>query len=150
MNFYSLKNLWKRIKQLFTRDEQSVSPVIELDEPIENRSQLIKSLIHIESMLCQSACTAEDKYSDNAEHLMKIIKNQHLGVESVLKRMGIDCKRSHIGDDFSPEYMEASENYVATSEKTMNEKVAISETPSFWQGEKIIAFEKVRLYSYQE
>lgn len=147
MKFNSFKNLWKRIKQWFTKKEQPVSPPI---EPIENMSQLIQSLIHVESMLCQSACMAEDKYSNNAEHLMKIIRNQHLGVETVLKRMGIECKRSHIGDDFSPEYMEASENYVETNDKTLNEKVAISETPGFWQGDKIIAFEKVRLYNYNE
>ena len=147
MKFNSFKNLWKRIKQWFTKKEQPVSPSI---EPIENMSQLIQSLIHVESMLCQSACMAEDKYSNNAEHLMKIIRNQHLGVETVLKRMGIECKRSHIGDDFSPEYMEASENYVETNDKTLNEKVAISETPGFWQGDKIIAFEKVRLYNYNE
>lgn len=149
MKFNSFKNLWKRIKQWFTKEEQRVSPAIEPDEPIENRNQLIKSLIHVESMLYQSACTAEDKYSNNAEHLMKIIKNQHLGVESVLKRMGVECKRSHIGDDFSPENMEASENYVLTNDKTLNEKVAISEIPGFWQGDKIIEFEKVRLYKYQ-
>ena len=147
MKFNSFKNLWKRIKQWFTKKEQPVSPPI---EPIENMSQLIQSLIHVESMLCQSACMAEDKYSNNAEHLMKIIRNQHLGVETVLKRMGIECKRSRIGDDFSPEYMEASENYVETNDKTLNEKVAISETPSFWQGDNIIAFEKVRLYNYNE
>lgn len=147
MKFNSFKNLWKRIKQWFTKKEQPVSPPI---EPIENMSQLIQSLIHVESMLCQSVCMAEDKYSNNAEHLMKIIRNQHLGVETVLKRMGIECKRSHIGDDFSPEYMEASENYVETNDKTLNEKVAISETPGFWQGDKIIAFEKVRLYNYNE
>lgn len=147
MKFNSFKNLWKRIKQWFTKKEQPVSPPI---EPIENMSQLIQSLIHVESMLCQSACMAEDKYSNNAEHLMKIIRNQHLGVETVLKRMGIECKRSYIGDDFSPEYMEASENYVETNDKTLNEKVAISETPGFWQGDKIIAFEKVRLYNYNE
>lgn len=147
MKFNSFKNIWKRFKQWFTKKEQPVSPPI---EPIENMSQLIQSLIHVESMLCQSACMAEDKYSNNAEHLMKIIRNQHLGVETVLKRMGIECKRSHIGDDFSPEYMEASENYVETNDKTLNEKVAISETPGFWQGDKIIAFEKVRLYNYNE
>lgn len=147
MKFNSFKNLWKRIKQWFTKKKQPVSPPI---EPIENMSQLIQSLIHVESMLCQSACMAEDKYSNNAEHLMKIIRNQHLGVETVLKRMGIECKRSRIGDDFSPEYMEASENYVETNDKTLNEKVAISETPGFWQGDKIIAFEKVRLYNYNE
>lgn len=147
MKFNSFNNLWKRIKQWFAKKEQPVSPPI---EPIENMSQLIQSLIHVESMLCQSACMAEDKYSNNAEHLMKIIRNQHLGVETVLKRMGIECKRSHIGDDFSPEYMEASENYVETNDKTLNEKVAISETPGFWQGDKIIAFEKVRLYNYNE
>ena len=147
MKFNSFKNLWKRIKQWFTKKEQPVSPPI---EPIENMSQLIQWLIHVESMLCQSACMAEDKYSNNAEHLMKIIRNQHLGVETVLKRMGIECKRSRIGDDFSPEYMEASENYVETNDKTLNEKVAISETPGFWQGDKIIAFEKVRLYNYNE
>ena len=147
MKFNSFKNLWKRIKQWFTKEEQPVSPAI---EPIENMSQLIQSLIHVESMLCQSACMAEDKYSNNAEHLMKIIKNQHLGVESVLKRMGVTCKRSQVGEDFSPEYMEASENYVETNDKTLNEKVAISETPGFWQGDKIIAFEKARLYNYNE
>lgn len=147
MKFNSFKNIWKRFKQWFTKKEQPVSPPI---EPIENMSQLIQSLIHVESMLCQSACMAEDKYSNNAEHLMKIIRNQHLGVETVLKRMGIECKRSHIGDDFSPEYMEASENYVETNDKTLNEKVAISEIPGFWQGDKIIAFEKVRLYNYNE
>ena len=147
MKFNSFNNLWKRIKQWFAKKEQPVSPPI---EPIENMSQLIQSLIHVESMLCQSACMAEDKYSNNAEHLMKIIRNQHLGVETVLKRMGIECKRSHIGDVFSPEYMEASENYVETNDKTLNEKVAISETPGFWQGDKIIAFEKVRLYNYNE
>ena len=147
MKFNSFNNLWKRIKQWFAKKEQPVSPPI---EPIENMSQLIQSLIHVESMLCQSACMAEDKYSNNAEHLMKIIRNQHLGVETVLKRMGIECKRSRIGDDFSPEYMEASENYVETNDKTLNEKVAISETPGFWQGDKIIAFEKVRLYNYNE
>ena len=147
MKFNSFKNIWKRFKQWFTKKEQPVSPSI---EPIENMSQLIQSLIHVESMLCQSACMAEDKYSNNAEHLMKIIRNQHLGVETILKRMGIECKRSRIGDDFSPEYMEASENYVETNDKTLNEKVAISETPGFWQGDKIIAFEKVRLYNYNE
>ena len=147
MKFNSFNNLWKRIKQWFAKKEQPVSPPI---EPIENMSQLIQSLIHVESMLCQSACMAEDKYSNNAEHLMKIIKNQHLGVESVLKRMGVTCKRSQVGEDFSPEYMEASENYVKTNDKTLNEKVAISETPGFWQGDKIIAFEKVRLYNYNE
>ena len=147
MKFNSFNNLWKRIKQWFAKKEQPVSPPI---EPIENMSQLIQSLIHVESMLCQSACMAEDKYSNNAEHLMKIIRNQHLGVETVLKRMGIECKRSRIGDDFSPEYMEASENYVETNDKTLNEKVAISETPGFWQGDKIIAFEKVKLYNYNE
>ena len=147
MKFNSFNNLWKRIKQWFAKKEQPVSPPI---EPIENMSQLIQSLIHVESMLCQSACMAEDKYSNNAEHLMKIIRNQHLGVETVLKRMGIECKRSRIGDDFSPEYMEVSENYVETNDKTLNEKVAISETPGFWQGDKIIAFEKVRLYNYNE
>ena len=39
MKFNSFKNLWKRIKQWFTKKEQPVSPPI---EPIENMSQLIQ------------------------------------------------------------------------------------------------------------
>lgn len=134
--------IWEKIKLYST----SKPP---LSEPIEGMDQLIKSLIHVESMLCQSACVAEDKYVKDAEHLMKIIKNQHVGVESVLKRMGVECKRSQVGDVFSPDIMEASEIFVLTDDKTMDEKVAVSEVPGFWLGDKIIVFEKVRLYYYQ-
>lgn len=148
--FCFFKKLWERIKQLFFRKQSPalLSPVIE--GPIENMDQLIKSLIHVESILCQSACVAEDKYSNDAEHLIKIIKNQHVGIESVLKRMGVECKRSQSGDEFFPEYMEASENYVLTNDKTMDEKVAVSEAPGFWKEDIVLTFEKVRLYNYQE
>ena len=80
------KKLWERIKRLFARKQRPVPLLLVTEEPIENMNQLIKSLIHVESMLCQSACVAEDRYPNDAEHLMKIIKNQHVGVESVLKR----------------------------------------------------------------
>lgn len=143
------KKLWERIKRLFARKQRPVPLLLVTEEPIENMNQLIKSLIHVESMLCQSACVAEDRYPNDAEHLMKIIKNQHVGVESVLKRMGVECKRSEDGDEFSPEYMEASENYVLTNDKTKDEKVAVSEAPGFWKDDKVLTFEKVRLYNYQ-
>ncbi len=148
--FFSFKKLKERIKQCFARDKQPAPPVIEVVDPIENMNQLITSLIHVETMLCKSTCVAEDKYSNNAEHLMKIISNQHLGVESVLKRFGVECKRSKIGDDFYPEYMEASETHIITNNKDMNGKVAKSETPGFWQNNKVIAPEIVRLYNYNE
>lgn len=143
------KKLWERIKRMFARKQRPVPLLIVSEEPIENMNQLIKSLIHVESMLCQSACVAEDKYPYDAEHLMKIIKNQHVGVESVLKRMGVECKRSQDWDEFSPEHMEASENYVLTNDKTKDEKVAVSEAPSFWKDGKVLMLEKVRLYKYQ-
>lgn len=143
------KKLWKRIKRLFVRKQCPAPLLLVSEEPIENMNQLIESLIHVESMLCQSACVAEDKYSNDAEHLMKIIKNQHVGVESVLKRMGVECKRSQEGDEFSPQYMEASENYVLTNDKTKDEKVAVSEAPGFWKDDKVLTFERVRLYNYQ-
>lgn len=145
MKTYFFKRLWERIKRLFSRKQLLSGP----EEPIENMDHLIKSLIHVESMLCQSACVAEDKYPNDAEHLMKIIKNQHLGVESVLKRMGVECKRSQDGDEFYPEYMQASESYVLTDDKTKDEKVAISEAPGFWKEGKVLTFERVRLYNYQ-
>ena len=143
------KNLWERIKRLFARKQCPAPLLLVSEEPIENMNQLIKSLIHVESMLCQSACVAEDRYPNDAEHLMKIIKNQHVGIESVLKRMGVECKRSQEGDDFFPEHMEASENYVLTNDKTKDEKVAVSEAPGFWKDDKVLTFEKVRLYNYQ-
>ena len=143
------RKLWERIKRLFARKQRPVPLFLVSEEPIENMNQLIKSLIHVESMLCQSACVAEDRYPNDAEHLMKIIKNQHVGLESVLKRMGVECKRSQDGDEFSPEYMEASENYVLTNDKTKDEKVAVSESPGFWKDDKVLTFEKVRLYNYQ-
>ena len=143
------KKLWERIMRLFARKQRPVPLLLVTEEPIENMNQLIKSLIHVDSMLCQSACVAEDRYPNDAEHLMKIIKNQHVGIESVLKRMGVECKRSQEGDEFSPEYMEASENYVLTNDKTKDEKVAVSEAPGFWKDDKVLTFEKVRLYNYQ-
>lgn len=143
------KKLWERIKRLFVRKHRPAPLLPVIEGPIENMDQLIKTLIHVEAMLCQSACVAEDKYSNDAEHLMKIIKNQHVGLESVLKRMGVECKRSQDGDEFSPEYMEASENYVLTNDKTKDEKVAVSESPGFWKDDKVLTFEKVRLYNYQ-
>ena len=143
------KKLWERIKRMFARKQRPVPLLLVSEEPIENMNQLIKSLIHVEYMLCQSACVAEDRYPNDAEHLMKIIKNQHVGLESVLKRMGVECKRSQDGDEFSPEYMEASENYVLTNDKTKDEKVAVSEAPGFWKEDKVLTFEKVRLYNYQ-
>lgn len=141
--------LGEQIKRLFARKKQSNPLLLVPEEPIENMNQLIDSLIHVESMLCQSASVAEDRYPNDAEHLMKIIRNQHVGIESVLKRMGVKCKRSQDGDDFSPEYMVASENYVLTNDKTKDEKVAVSETPGFWKDDKVLTFEKVRLYNYQ-
>lgn len=143
------KKLWERIKRLFARKQRPVPLLLVTEEPIENMNQLIKSLIHVESMLCQSACVAEDRYPNDAEHLMKIIRNQHVGVESVLKRMGVECKRSQDGDEFTPEYMEASENFVLTNDKTKDEKVAVSEAPGFWKDDKVLTFEKVKLYNYQ-
>lgn len=144
------KKFIERIKQWFIREKEPVATSIEPIEPIENISQLIQSLIHVESMLCQSACMAEDNYINDAEHLIKIIKNQHLGVESVLERLGVESKRSQVGDDFSPEYMEASENHIITNDKAMDGKVAISEVPGFCQEDKVLAFERVRLYNYNE
>lgn len=143
------KKLWERIKLLFARKQRPDPLLSAPEDTIENMNQLIKSLIHAESMLCQSACVAEDRYPNDAEHLMKIIRNQHVGVESVLKRMGVECKRSQDGDEFSPEYMEASENFVLTNDKTKDEKVAVSEAPGFWKDDKVLTFEKVRLYYYQ-
>ncbi len=128
----------------------SILPKTEPQEPIKDMDQLIKSLIYVESMLCQSACIAEDKYSNDAEHLIKIIKNQHLGIESVLERIGVECKRSQVGAKFSPEVMEASENYIITNDKTMDGKVATCEIPGFCLGDKILAFERVKLYYYKE
>lgn len=149
MKICFFKKLWEHIKRLLRRKQRSTQILPSPEKPIENMNHLIISLIHVESMLCQSACVAEDKYSDDAEHLIKIIKSQHLGVESVLRRMGVECKRSQDGDDFSPEYMQASENYVLTNDKTKDEKVALSETPSFWKEGKVLTFERVRLYNYQ-
>lgn len=146
---FFFKKLWEQIKRLIVRKRRPAPLLLVPEEPIENMNQLIKSLIHVESMLCQSACVAEDRHPNDAEHLLKIIKNQHVGVESVLKRMGVECKRSQDGDEFSPEYMEASEKYVLTNDKTKDEKVAVSEAPGFWKDDKVLTFEKVRLYNYQ-
>lgn len=143
------KKLWKQVKRLFVREQHPAQLSPAPNEPIENIDQLIESLIYVESMLCQSARVAEDKYSNDAEHLMKIVKNQHVGLESVLKRMGVECKRSQEGDEFSPEYMEASENYVLTNDRTKDERVAVSEIPVFWKEDKVLTFERVRLYKYQ-
>lgn len=143
------KKLWERIKRLLTRAQQPNPLALEPSEPIENMDQLIKSLIHVESMLCQSACVAEDKYSNDAEHLMKIIKSQYVGVEVVLKKFGVECRRSQNGDEFDSDYMEASENFVLTNDKAMDEKVAVSEIPGFWKEDMVLAFEKVRLYNYK-
>ena len=82
---YFFKKLQQRIKCFFARKQRPDPLLYAPEEPIENMNQLIKSLIHVEVMLCQSACVAEDRYSNDAEHLMKIIRNQHVGVESVLK-----------------------------------------------------------------
>ena len=146
---YFFKKLQQRIKCFFARKQRPDPLLYAPEEPIENMNQLIKSLIHVEVMLCQSACVAEDRYSNDAEHLMKIIRNQHVGVESVLKRMGVECKRSQDGDEFTPEYMEASENFVLTNDTTKDEKVAVSEAPGFWKDDKVLTFEKVKLYNYQ-
>ena len=146
---YFFKKLQQRIKCFFFFLQRPDTLLYDPEEPIENMNQLIKSLIHVEVMLCQSACVAEDRYSNDAEHLMKIIRNQHVGVESVLKRMGVECKRSQDGDEFTPEYMEASENFVLTNDKTKDEKVAVSEAPGFWKDDKVLTFEKVKLYNYQ-
>ena len=143
------KKLWERIKRLLTRTQQPNPLALEPSEPIENMDQLIKSLIHVEYMLCQSACVAEDRYPNDAEHLMKIIKSQNVGLEVVLKKLGVECRRSQNGDEFDSDYMEASENFVLTNDKAMDEKVAVSEVPGFWKEDMVLAFEKVRLYNYK-
>ncbi len=138
-----------RKKRMVALAQQPTATGMPLDSFESLRGLCIDPLMHIDSMLCQSADIARERYADNPEHLLKIIANQHLGVENLLKKLGVVCRRSAQGDAFDPEKMEAAPVTVPATEPEQDGLVAASQTPAFLHGEEVLVFEVVKLFEYK-
>lgn len=112
------------------------------------RELCINSLMNIDSMLCQSNSIAQERYASDAAHLLKILANQHLGVERLLLQLGVECRRSEQGTTFNPEVMEADTTTVPTTDATKDGCVADTVTPGFYHEGAPLACEVVKLYQY--
>lgn len=112
------------------------------------RTLCVDSLMHIDSMMCQSNSIAQERYATDATHLLKILSNQHLGVERLLQQLGVECRRSTSGTLFNPELMEADATTVPTMDEEKDGCVADTVTPGFFHEGAPLACEVVKLYQY--
>ena len=112
------------------------------------RTLCVDSLMHIDSMMCQSNSIARERYATDATHLLKILSNQHLGVERLLQQLGVDCRRSVPGILFNPELMEADATTVSTTDEEKDGCVADTVTPGFFHEGELLAYEVVKLYQF--
>lgn len=113
-------------------------------------NEMINSLVDINSMLCQSAFTAQKKFADDPDSLINIIINQNVTLEMLLKKNGIRIVRSKRGQFFDPEIMEALTVYEPTSDKELDSKIAYSVTPGYWKENQNLKCEVVQLFIYKE
>ena len=109
-----------------------------------------KELVRIDSMLCQSATIARLRYSEDPEHLMKIICSSHVAIESLMKKYGVECRRSEPGAEFDPETMVADDRCISTDDEAMDGKVACSSVPAFYKDGMMIEEETVLLYQFKD
>ena len=125
-----------RIKGLFSKPAKS-------DNSIEIKMKLIELYIRV----CISSDIAASKYSADPEHLLKIINNQHIGIEQLLKHLGYTFYRSKAGEEFNPEIQETDSLFVETTEPQLDGKIAKVITPAIKdENGKLINLEQVRLY----
>lgn len=111
--------------------------------------QLIKELARLDVLMCTSADIASTKYSTNACHMLKILENQHIGLEKLLKNLNVSIHRSEIGSEFNPELQETDSSYVETDNLVLDGKIAKVISPAIWHSGKLINCEHVRLYLYK-
>lgn len=131
-------------------------PVPDVDqpeaEPLE-QEDLIGELIHIDSMLYMQSSIASMNYTNDPEHLLEMIASQHLGLDEILKRLGVEIQCSQVGDEFNPELMQAESNCIGTDDEHLHGCVAKSVTPLFLRmgneskEKRVVQYERVMLYA---
>lgn len=119
-------------------------------------NNIMSELISVDTMLCQSASIAENKFKDNPEKLMDIIKTHHVGMETLLGKMGVEINRSTQGIEFDSEIMSALPQVVNTDNPEMHGMVAASVSPRFvmknsdGEPERLLQRESVILFCYKK
>lgn len=117
---------------------------------------VMSELISVDTMLCQSASIAESKFKDNPEKLMDIIKTHHVGMETLLSKMGVEINRSTLGVEFDSEIMSALPQVVNTDNPELNGMVAASVSPRFvmkrddGESNRLLQRENVILFCYKK
>lgn len=130
--------------------ETTLQPVTEA--PLMANDELVDTLIQIDAMLHQSQDAAQHRWTDNAPHLLEIINSQHLAIETLLRRLGLEVSVTKPGAEFDPELMQAHPQTLPTDDEELHGCVAASVIPLIaLQGDaplaqRILKYELVRLY----
>ncbi len=119
-------------------------------ETNESGADLCKDLMKVDSMICQSASTARLRHTDNPETLLNIICSSHTALETMMKKYGLECRRSPAGVDFDPEVMTAADALMATDNPDLDGKVAFTAVPSFYRDGVMLEEESVVLYQFKK
>ena len=142
---------YKKMKRLLAAIGcQSQKQSKEKNMSADGADKYVKDLIWADGMLCQSATIARLRYCSDPEHLMKIINSSHTAIETVMKKHGIECRRSVEGVAFDPETMTAEENVIYSDNADLDGKVAFSSVPAFYRNGELIEEEVVVLYQYHQ
>ena len=112
-------------------------------------ADLCMDLMKVDSMICESASIARLRHTDNPEKLMNIICSSHIALETVMKKYGLECRRSPEGSDFDPETMTAADSLMSTDNPELDGKVAFTAVPSFYKDGVMLEEESVVLYQYK-
>lgn len=122
------------------------------EAPLMDNAELVDSLIQIDVMLHQSQDAARISWADNAPHLLEIINSQHLALETLLRRLGLEISTSKKGAEFEPELMQAYPVTLPTDDNVLHGCVAESVTPLIAMrgdtplDQRILKYELVRLF----
>ena len=131
-------------------------PVSDVEQPqVESLKQedLIDELIHIDTMLYMQSSIASMNYTNDPAHLLEMIASQHLGLDNILKRLGVEIHHSQVGDEFNSELMQAESDFISTDDEHLHGCIAKSVTPLFLRigneskEKRVLQYERVMLYA---
>lgn len=135
-----------------------IAPIASLfQEPLSppqhpDHEDILEKLIDVDSMLRTQSSIALSQFADDNNHLQRVIQTQHLGLEGLLKQMGVEIVESAGGTIFNPEFMQADPKLVDTDDEKLHGRVARSVTPLFLRKgdgpaeDRVIRYERVMLY----
>jgi len=142
----------KRFLQQLPIEEKVEEKPHKLDNDDE---ELLMELIHVDSMLRQQSYISETQFATDANHLLQVIKSQHIGLETLLARQGVDIVSTPSGSDFNADFMEADPRVIDTADEQQHGMVARSVTPLFLRKgsdpieQRVLQYERVILYNFK-